>query len=194
MLVNEQLPKDLKFSVYHNGEEKQIDLNDYKGKWLVLVFYPADFTFICPTELGEFANLYDKFKEEGAEVISVSTDTVFVHKAWHDKSQVISKIKFPMLADPSGRLCRLFGTYIEPKEIPIDDEGLSLRGTFIIDPDSKLKMIEIHDNSIGRNANETLRKLQAAKFVRENNGEVCPASWVPGGNTLKPGMNLVGEI
>lgn len=192
--INEQLPQNLKFSVYHNGEEKQIDLNDYRGKWLILVFYPADFTFICPTELGEFANLYDKFKEEGAEVISVSTDTVFVHKAWHDKSEVISKIKFPMLADPSGRLCRLFGTYISSEEVVMEDEGLSLRGTFIIDPDSKLKMIEIHDNSIGRNANETFRRLQAAKFVRENNGQVCPASWIPGSSTLKPGMDLVGKI
>ena len=185
--VNDVLPSDLRFTVYQEGKEKEINLNDYKGEWVVLVFYPADFTFICPTELGEFANLYDKFQELGAEVISVSTDTVFTHKAWHDKSEVIKNIKFPMLADPTGKLCNLFGTYIE-------QEGLSLRGTFIIDPDQKLKMIEMHDNSIGRNANETLRRLQAAKFVRENGSEVCPASWVPGNKTLKPGMDLVGKI
>lgn len=172
---------------YYNDEIKKIQLSDYRGKWLVLVFYPADFTFICPTELEEMADRYEAFKKEGAEVMSVSTDTVFVHKAWHDESPSIKKIKFPMLADPTGNLCREFGTYIE-------DEGLSLRGTFIIDPDGVLKSIEINDNSIGRRADETLRKLQAAKFVREHPGKVCPASWVPGKETLQPGLNLVGKI
>ena len=174
-------------NVYHEDEEKTIKLSDYKGKWLVLIFYPADFTFICPTELEEAADMYDDFKKAGAEVMSVSTDTVFVHKAWHDESPAIKKIRFPMIADPTGKLCREFGTYIE-------EEGLSLRGSFIIDPDQILQSIEINNNNIGRNAHELLRKLHAAKFVRENKGLVCPASWKPGSKTLKPGLDLVGKI
>ena len=119
--------------------------------------------------------------------MSVSTDTAFAHKAWHDNSPAIGKIKFPMIADPTGKLCRAFDTYIE-------NEGLSLRGTFIIDPNGEIKACEVHDNSIGRNIKEVLRKLQAAKFVSENKGLVCPASWTPGGKTLKPGLDLVGKI
>ena len=184
--ISEKVP-DLEFEIYHNDQIKKVKFSDYKSKWLVLLFYPADFTFICPTELEEAANLYDQFKKENAEIISVSTDTVFVHKAWHDNSNAIKKVKYPMAADPSGKICREFGTYIE-------SEGLSLRGSFIIDPDGILKAAEIHDNSIGRCAEEILRKLQAAKFVRENKGEVCPASWKPGKKTLKPGLDLVGKI
>ena len=172
---------------FHRGKIKKVKLSDYKGKWLVLIFYPADFTFVCPTELVEIAGLYKKFKKLGAEVISISTDTVFVHKAWHDNSQAIKKVTFPMLSDPTGKICREFGTYIE-------DEGLSLRGSFIIDPDGVLRAYEVNDNSIGRSAHELLRKLQAAKFVRENKGVVCPASWKPGEKTLKPGLDLVGKI
>ena len=164
-----------------------MNLSDYRGKWLVLAFYPADFTFVCPTELEELAEMYDQFKESGAEIMSVSTDTVFVHKAWHDTSPAIGKIKYPMAADPSGELCRAFGTYLEK-------EGLSLRATFIIDPDGVLKSMEIHDNSIGRSAKEILRKLQASKYVSEHDGEVCPASWEPGKETLKPGLELVGKL
>lgn len=178
---------DAKFQVYHNDDIKEMKLSDFKGKWLALIFYPADFTFICPTELEEAAGLYEDFKKEGAELVSVSTDTVFVHKAWHDASQAIKKIKFPMAADPTGNLCREFGTYIE-------SDGLSLRGSFIIDPDGVLKCWELHDNSIGRSAKELLRKVKAAKFVRDNKGEVCPASWEPGKKTLKPGLDLVGKI
>ena len=178
---------DMEFEVYHNDEIKKIRFSDYKGKWLVLLFYPADFTFICPTELEEAAENYDGFKKLNAEVISVSTDTVFVHKAWHDHSPAIKKVRYPMAADPTGKLCREFGTYIE-------EEGLSLRGSFIIDPDGILKAIDVHDNSIGRCAEEILRKLQAAVFVRENKGMVCPASWKPGKKTLKPGLDLVGKI
>jgi peroxiredoxin (alkyl hydroperoxide reductase subunit C) len=151
------------------------------------MFYPADFTFICPTELEEAADYYEEFKKVGAEIMSVSTDTVFVHKAWHDESPAIKKVKFPMVADPTGKLCREFGTYLE-------DEGLSLRGSFIIDPDGVLTAFEVHDNSIGRSAKELLRKLQAAVFVRENKGQVCPASWEPGKETLTPGLDLVGKI
>ena len=178
---------DFETKAYHQDDVKTIKISEYKGKWVVLLFYPADFTFICPTELEEAANLYEDFKKAGAEILSVSTDTVFVHKAWHDVSPAIKKIRFPMLADPTGNLSREFGTYIE-------SEGLSLRGTFIIDPDGVLKSADIHDNSIGRSGKEILRRVQAAKFVRENKGEVCPASWEPGKKTLKPGLDLVGKI
>ncbi|MAF13872.1 MAG: peroxiredoxin [Parcubacteria group bacterium] len=184
--INEQIP-DLEFEIFHNDEEKKAKLSDYKGKWLILVFYPADFTFICPTELQELAKHYEEFKKLDAEIISVSTDTVFVHKAWHDNSEAIKQVQYPMAADPTGKICRAFGTYIE-------DEGLSLRGSFIIDPDGYLKSSEIHDNSIGRSAKELLRTLQAAKFVKEHKGQVCPASWEPGEDTLEPGMDLVGKI
>ena len=185
--INEQIPSGLAFEAFQNEEIKKINLDSYRGKWVVLMFYPADFTFVCPTELEDYADNYSEFVKNNAEVFSVSTDTVFVHKAWHDSSPAIKKINFPMIADPTGKLCKIFGTYIE-------EEGLSLRGTFLIDPDGKLKVFEIHDNSIGRSASEMLRKLQAAKFVRENKGEVCPARWKPGNKTLKPGLDLVGKI
>lgn len=184
--IGEQIP-DVTLEAYHEDKVKKVKLSDLKGKWIVMIFYPADFTFICPTELGEAADNYAEFTKLGAEVLSVSTDTVFVHKAWHDTSPEIKKIKYPMLADPTGQLCRAFGTYIE-------DAGLSLRGSFIIDPTGVLKAYELHDNSIGRSAAEILRKLQAAKFVSEADGEVCPASWKPGAKTLKPGLDLVGKI
>lgn len=182
-----QKVEDFELDAFQDGAVKKVKLSSLNGKWVAMVFYPADFTFICPTELEELANKYDEFKKLGAEVLTVSTDTVFVHKAWHDNSPSIKKIKFPMLADPSGRVCREFGTYIE-------SEGLSLRGSFLIDPDGVLKAFEMHDNSIGRSADELLRKLQAAIFVRTHSGEVCPANWRPGGKTLKPGLDLVGKL
>jgi len=190
--IGEKIGEGLEFNSFvaggdgSEGDEKMIKFEEYKGKWVVLMFYPKDFTFVCPTELEDFANLYEKFKAEGAEVFSVSTDSVYVHKAWHDKSPSIKKIKFPMIADPTGKLSKLFGTYIE-------EEGISLRGTFIIDPNGILRTIEMHDDGIGRSGAESLRKLQAAKFNREH-GEVCPANWKPGEKTLKPGMDLVGNI
>jgi peroxiredoxin len=165
----------------------KVKVSDYLGKWLVVMFYPADFSFVCPTELEDTANHYEELKQLGAEVVSISTDSTFVHKAWHDQSEVIKKVNFLMLADPTGTICREFGVYI-------DEEGMALRGTFIIDPDGVLKTIEIHDNNIGRSAKELVRKLEAAKFVREHKGLVCPASWEPGDETLKPGVDLVGKI
>jgi peroxiredoxin (alkyl hydroperoxide reductase subunit C) len=172
-------------------EEVHLATQEYKGKnWLIFFFYPADFTFVCPTELEEMAGLYEEFVKEGAEVLSVSTDTVFVHKAWHDNSPAIKKVMFPMVADSTGELSKMFGVYITIG----GDAGLAQRGTFIISPDGVLKTIEIHDNSIGRSAKETLRKLKAAKFVAEHGGNVCPAAWEPGGETLQPGMDLVGKI
>lgn len=178
---------DFEVEAFHENDIKKIKLSDYKGKWMILFFYPADFTFVCPTELEEMADNYEEFKKLDAEVLSVSTDTVFVHKAWQDASEAIKKIKFPMVADPTGNMSRAFGTYIE-------NEGLALRGTFLVDPDGILRSVEINDNSIGRNAKELLRKLQAAKFVREHGGKVCPASWQPGDDTLEPGLDLVGKI
>ncbi|MGQ4832709.1 MAG: redoxin domain-containing protein [Candidatus Asgardarchaeia archaeon] len=178
---------DFEVEVYHNDEIKRVKFSDYRGKWLVLLFYPADFTFVCPSELEEAAEYYEKFKEAGAEIMSVSTDTVYVHKAWHDTSPAIKKVKFPMIGDPAGKLCRVFGTFIE-------DEGVSWRATFIIDPDGALRYMEMHDNSIGRSAKEILRKLLASKYVREHPGEVCPAEWEPGKKTLKPSLELVGKI
>ncbi|PIR66684.1 MAG: peroxiredoxin [Parcubacteria group bacterium CG10_big_fil_rev_8_21_14_0_10_36_14] len=179
--------QDMEFEIFYNKDIKKAHFSDYKGKWLILFFYPADFTFVCPTELREMAELYPQFQNEGTEIVSVSTDTAFVHKAWHDDSEAIKQVNFPMAADPTGKMCRAFGTYIE-------DEGLSLRGSFLIDPDGVIKACEIHDNSIGRNAKELLRKLQAAKFVREHGDKVCPASWHPGGDTLTPGIDLIGKI
>ncbi len=184
--IGSKIP-DFELQAYQSDDIKKIKLSDFKGKWLVLLFYPADFTFVCPTELEEAAMHYPEFQKAGAEILSVSTDTVYVHKAWHDVSPAIKKIQYPMVADPTGNLCREFGTYM-------DEAGLSLRGSFIIDPDGILKAYEIHDNSIGRSAEEILRKVQAAKFVRENKGEVCPANWKPGKKTLKPGLDLVGKI
>lgn len=184
--IGQQIP-DLELEAYQNNEIKKVNLRNYRGQWVILVFYPADFTFVCPTELAEVADHYEEFKKLGAEVMSVSTDTVFAHKAWHDNSPAIKKIQYPMLADPTGNLCRMFGTYIE-------GEGLSLRGSYIFNPEGELKAYELHDNSIGRSAKELLRKLQAAKFVAEHGGEVCPASWEPGKDTLKPGVDLIGKL
>ena len=184
--INAQAPS-FEAEVYHNGKTRKIKLSDYKGKWVVLLFYPADFTFVCPTELAGVADKYTELQKMNVEVLSVSTDTVFVHKAWADHSQSIKKIKFPMVADPTGNMCRAYGTYIEK-------EGLSLRGTFIIDPDGMLKAYELHDNSIGRSSVELVRKIKAAQFVKEHGDSVCPMDWEPGKETLKPGLDLVGKI
>ncbi len=186
VMIGETVP-DAGFDAYRGDEITRMELGDFRGKWLVLFFYPADFTFVCPTELEELADNYALFQKEGAEIVSVSSDTAFVHKAWHDNSPSIKKIAFPMAADPTRELCAAFGTYLEK-------EGLSVRATFIIDPDGVLKAAEMNDNSIGRSSAEILRKLQAAKYVNEHAGFVCPASWKPGAKVLKPGLDLVGKI
>ncbi len=179
---------DREFEYYQGNKFKKTTLSAlYKDKWIVLFFYPADFTFVCPTELEDIADVYSTLKKMGVEVISISTDTVFTHKAWHDTSEAIKKVNFPMAADPTGQLTRDFGVYIEK-------EGLALRGTFIINSRGILKAMEVHDNSIGRNADELVRKIQAAQFVEINKGQVCPARWTPGQKTLKPGISLVGKI
>lgn len=184
--INEVVP-EFEADAFQNGDIKKIKLSDFRGKWVVLVFYPADFTFVCPTELEDAAALYGEFQKINAEIVSVSTDTAFAHKAWHDNSPAIAKVKYPMFGDPTGNVSRLFGVYIE-------EEGLALRGTFIIDPDGVLKTVEINSNNIGRNISETLRKLQATQFVRDHKDNVCPANWQPGGAVLKPGPDLVGKI
>ncbi len=178
---------DFKLEAYHKGEFKTITQNDIKGKWSIFFFYPADFTFVCPTELGDMADKYEEFQKMGVNVYSVSTDTHFVHKAWADASPTIKKINYHMLADPTGYLTRFFGVHIE-------EAGLAYRGTFLVSPEGEIKLAEIQDNGIGRNADELLRKVQAAQFVDKNPGEVCPAKWIPGAKTLKPGLDLVGKI
>lgn len=187
-LIGKQLP-DIKLEAYFPDKDsiKELKLANYKGQWLALVFYPADFTFICPTELEELAEKYKEFQKAGVAVVSVSTDTAYTHKAWHDYSKAIKKVKFPMAADPAGKLSRALGVYIE-------EEGVALRGSFIINPKGAIEAYEVNQNSIGRSADELLRKIQAAKFVAENQGQVCPASWKPGKKTLKPSVKLVGKI
>jgi len=185
-IINSNLP-EFTVQAYHNDQFKTVSSKDLKGKWAIFFFYPADFTFVCPTELGDLADKYEQLKKMGVEVYSVSTDTHFVHKAWHDASETIKKIKFPMLADPTGVLSRAFGVYIE-------SDGLAYRGSFLVDPEGKIKLAEIQDNSVGRNAEELVRKVQAAQFVASHPGEVCPAKWTPGASTLKPGLDLVGKI
>ena len=185
-LINKKV-SDFKVQAYQNGEFKKVTSEDLKGHWSVFVFYPADFTFVCPTELGELADNYESFKEIGCEVYSISTDTHFVHRAWADASHTIGKIKYPMLADPTGKLARDF-------EVMIEEEGLALRGSFVINPEGEIKAYEIHDNGIGRNAEELLRKVQAAQFVAEHGDQVCPAKWKPGEETLAPSLDLIGKL
>ena len=172
---------------YHNGKFITVTDADLKGKWSVFVFYPADFTFVRPTELGDLADVYGEFKKLGVEIYGVSTDTHFTHKAWHDTSDTIKKVQYPLVADPTAQLSRAF-------EVLIEEEGLAYRGTFVINPEGKIKVMEVHDNGIGRDAKELLRKVQAAQYVASHPGEVCPAKWTPGQTTLKPSLDLVGKI
>jgi len=186
MQINSKVP-DFKAEAFHKNEFKTITQANLEGKWSVFFFYPADFTFVCPTELEDLADHYAALQALGVEVYAVSTDTHFTHKAWHDASAAIRKIQYPMLGDPTGTLTRAFGVHIE-------EEGLAYRGTFLVNPEGKLKVAEIHDNGIGRNAEELLRKVQAAQYVATHDGEVCPAKWKPGAKTLIPGLELVGKL
>lgn len=185
-IINTRIP-EFKVQAYHNGEFKTITDKDVLGKWAIFFFYPADFTFVCPTELENMAEKYEQFKKMGVEVYSVSTDSHFVHKAWHDASDSIKKIQYPMLADPTGLLTRAFGVMIE-------EDGMAYRGTFVSNPEGIIKLVEIQDNNIGRNADELLRKVEAAQFVATHDGEVCPAKWRQGKATIKPSIDLVGKI
>ncbi len=185
-IINTQI-KPFSATAFHNGEFVPVTEQDLLGKWSVVFFYPADFTFVCPTELGDMADHYEKLQSMGVEVYSVSTDTHFTHKAWHDNSETIGKINYPMIGDPTGVISRNFGVMIE-------EEGLALRGTFVINPEGQIKVAEIHDLGIGRSAAELVRKIQAAQYVATHDGEVCPAAWQPGAETLAPSLDLVGKI
>lgn len=172
---------------YHQGELKKVSLEDLKGKWSIFCFYPADFTFVCPTELEDLADLYPQFQALNTEVYSVSCDTAYVHKAWTDASESIRKIKYFMLADPTGKLARDFDVYIE-------EAGLAERGSFIVNPEGEIVFYEVIAGNVGRNASELLRKLEASQFVAEHKDEVCPAKWKAGAATLKPSLDLVGQL
>jgi NADH-dependent peroxiredoxin subunit C len=185
-LINTEV-QPFKATAYLNGKFVPVTHEDLKGKWSVVFFYPADFTFVCPTELGDLADNYDIFKSLGVEIYGVSTDTHFTHKAWHDTSDTIRKIRYPLVGDPTGAITRNFGVMIEA-------EGLALRGTFVINPEGVIKLCEIHDNGIGRDAKELLRKVQAAQYIAAHPNEVCPAKWQPGDETLAPSLDLVGKI
>jgi NADH-dependent peroxiredoxin subunit C len=185
-LINTQV-KPFKATAYHAGKFIDLSEESLKGKWSVFMFYPADFTFVCPTELEDLAAFQPEFAKMGVDVYGISTDTHFAHKAWHDTSDAIKKVNYPLIGDPTGLLSRNF-------EVMIEEEGLALRGTFVINPEGFIKVLEVHDNGIGRDASELLRKVKAAQYVASHPGEVCPAKWTEGAATLKPSLDLVGKI
>lgn len=185
-LINTKI-KEFKTQAFHQGKFVEISDKDLLGHWSIVFFYPADFTFVCPTELEDMADLYDEYKKLGVEIYSVSTDTHFTHKAWHDTSDAVKKIQYFMLGDPTGQITRNF-------EVMIEEEGLALRGTFLINPEGFIKVIEVNDNGIGRDASELMRKVKAAQYIAAHPNEVCPAKWKEGAETLKPSLDLVGKI
>lgn len=185
-MINKEV-SNFTVQAYHNNEFKTVSKDDILGKWSVFFFYPADFTFICPTELEDLANKYEEFKGLDCEIFSVSTDSHFVHKAWHDTSDRIKKINYPMLADPTHALSKDF-------DVLIEEDGMAERGTFIVNPEGKIVGYEVSAGNVGRNADELFRKVQACQFVYEHGDEVCPAKWQPGAETLKPSLDLVGML
>ena len=185
-IINTEV-NDFSVQAYVGDKFQTVKKSDILGKWSVFFFYPADFTFVCPTELEDLANIYDKFQSVGCEIYSVSTDTHFVHKAWHDHSERISKLQYPMLADPTHALSRDF-------QVLIESDGMAERGSFIVNPEGKIVSYEVSAGNVGRNADELFRKLQACQFVHEHGDEVCPAKWQPGAETLKPSLDLVGLL
>lgn len=185
-LINKQI-KPFSATAYKNGTFIPVSDADIKGKWAIFFFYPADFTFVCPTELEDLADNYAEFQKLGVEIYSVSTDTHFAHKAWHDTSDAVKKIQYTMVGDPTGTISRNF-------EVMIEEAGLADRGTFVIDPAGKIQIVEINAGGIGRDASELLRKVKAAQYVAAHPGEVCPAKWKEGEKTLAPSLDLVGKI
>ncbi|WLR52118.1 alkyl hydroperoxide reductase subunit C [Bacillus tianshenii] len=179
--------KPFKANAFKNGEFVEVTEENFKGQWTVLCFYPADFTFVCPTELEDLQNEYGNLKKLGVEVYSASTDTHFTHKAWHETSEKIGKITYTMIGDPSLKLATNF-------EVLREEQGLADRGTFVIDPDGEIQVAEVHAEGIGRDASTLADKIKAAQYVRNNPGEVCPAKWKEGSETLKPSIDLVGKI
>ncbi len=184
--INSEI-KPFNAMAFHNGQFVEVNDQTVKGKWSVFFFYPADFTFVCPTELGDLADHYAEFQKLGVEIYGVSTDTHFTHKAWHDASDTIRKIRYPLVGDPTHAISRNFDVLIEAK-------GLADRGTFVVDPNGRIQIVEITDGGIGRDASELLRKVKAAQYVASHPGEVCPAKWQEGAATLKPSLDLVGKI
>ena len=185
-LINTAI-KPFRANAYRKGQFVEVSDEDVRGDWAVFFFYPADFTFVCPTELGDLADHYAEFQKCGVEIYAVSTDTHFTHMAWHDSSPTIGRIEYTMIGDPTGALTRNF-------EVMRESEGLADRGTFIVDPDGIIQAVEITAQGIGRSAAELLRKLKALQYVRENPGQACPAAWAEGKQTLEPSLNLVGKI
>ncbi|MEY3016980.1 MAG: hypothetical protein RL336_115 [Pseudomonadota bacterium] len=185
-LINTAI-KPFTAQAFRDGQFVEVSDADVKGKWAIFFFYPADFTFVCPTELGDLADYYEELQSRGVEVYSVSTDTHFTHKAWHETSETIGKIKYTMIGDPTGAITRNF-------EVMREDQGLADRGTFLVDPNGIIQAMEITAEGIGRDAGELVRKVKAAQYVAENPGEVCPAKWKEGEATLAPSLDLVGKI
>ncbi|MCD7867711.1 MAG: peroxiredoxin [Clostridiales bacterium] len=185
-MINREI-HDFSVQAYVNHEFQTVTKADILGKWSVFFFYPADFTFICPTELEDLADKYEEFKAAGCEIYSVSCDTHYVHKAWHDASERIRKIRYPMLADPTHVLAEDFKVYIKA-------EGVAERGSFIVNPEGKIVAYEVTAGNVGRNADELFRRVQASQFVAAHGDEVCPARWQPGAETLKPSLGLVGRL
>ena len=185
-LINTEI-KPFKATAFHNGSFVEVSDEDLRGKWSVVFFYPADFTFVCPTELEDLGEHYDMLQKAGIEVFAVSTDTHFSHKAWHDTSDKIGKIEYAFLGDQLHTLSKNFGVLRE-------EMGLADRATFVVDPDGVIQIMEITCEGVGRNANELVRKIRAAQYVRENPGQVCPAAWEEGAETLAPSLDLVGKI
>jgi peroxiredoxin (alkyl hydroperoxide reductase subunit C) len=185
-LINSQI-KPFEAKAYHAGDFVDVSQETVRGRWSVFFFYPADFTFVCPTELEDLADHYEELQKLGVDVYGISTDTHFSHKAWHDTSDAISKVGYPLVGDPTATLARNFGVLDEAS-------GLAMRGTFLVNPEGQIKLYEVHDDGIGRNAAELLRKIKAAKYVAEHPGEVCPAKWKEGESTLAPSLDLVGKI
>lgn len=185
-LINTQV-QPFKTTAFHNGNFVEVSSESLKGHWSVLIFMPAAFTFNCPTEIEDAADNYAAFQAAGTEVYIVTTDTHFSHKVWHETSPAVGKAKFPLVGDPTHTLTNAFGVHIP-------EEGLALRGTFVINPDGVIKTAEIHSNEIARDVKETLRKLKAAQFTAAHPGQVCPAKWNEGAATLTPSIDLVGKI
>ena len=179
--------KPFNATAFKSGAFVDVSDADLKGKWSVVFFYPADFTFVCPTELGDMADHYAELKGMGVEVFSVSTDTHFTHKAWHDSSETIGKIDYYMVGDPTGTITTNF-------KVMREGQGLADRGTFVVDPDGIIQVMEVTCEGVGRNAAELVRKVKAAQYVRNHPGEVCPAKWEEGAETLAPSLDLVGKI
>ena len=176
-----------KTEAFHNGKFIEVTEQAFQGQWSVVIFMPAAFTFNCPTEIEDAADHYAEFQQAGAEVYIVTTDTHFAHKVWHETSPAVGKARFPLVGDPTHRLTHMFGVHIP-------EEGLALRGTFVINPEGVIKTMEVHDNAVARDVQETLRKLKAAQFVAANPGQVCPAKWQQGAATIAPSLDLVGKI